>query len=79
MRILAFVLLSLASTGAHAAAREKLDVFSRDIQGLSANFSQRVFDSRGVLKETSSGKVQLQAPRPIEEAIPGLVTAILAR
>ena len=63
MRFLAFVLLVLASTGVHAAAREKLDAFSRDIQGLSANFSQRVFSSEGVLKESSSGKVQLQAPR----------------
>ena len=63
MRKLAFLLLSLASASAHAGAREQLDVFSRDIQGLSANFSQRVFDSRGELKESSSGKVQLQAPR----------------
>ena len=63
MRFLALVLFALASTGAHAAAREKLDAFSRDIRGLSANFSQRVFDSRGAEKESSSGKVQLQAPR----------------
>jgi outer membrane lipoprotein carrier protein len=63
MRLFALVLLALASTGAHAAAREKLDVFSRDIQGLSANFSQRVFSSDGVLKESSSGTVKLQAPR----------------
>ena len=63
MRILALVLLTLLSTGAHAAAREKLDAFSRDIQGLSANFSQRVFASDGALKESSSGTVQLQAPR----------------
>ena len=63
MRLFALVLLALASTGAHAAAREKLNVFSRDIQGLSANFSQRVFSSDGVLKESSSGTVKLQAPR----------------
>ena len=63
MRLLALVLLALASTGAHATAREKLDAFSRDIQGLSANFSQRVFASDGELKESSSGTVQLQAPR----------------
>ena len=63
MRKLAFLLLALASATAHAGAREQLDVFSKDIQGLSANFSQRVFDSRGDLKESSSGKVQLQAPR----------------
>jgi outer membrane lipoprotein carrier protein len=63
MRLLAVLILALASTGAHATAREKLDAFSKDIQGLSANFSQRVFDSRGDLKERSSGIVQLQAPR----------------
>jgi len=63
MRILVFLLLTLATTGVHAGARDKLDAFGRDIQGLSANFSQRVFSSDGVLKESSSGKVQLQAPR----------------
>jgi outer membrane lipoprotein carrier protein len=63
MRILVLLLLTLASTGVDAAAREKLEAFSRDIQGLSANFSQRVFSSEGVLKESSSGVVQLQAPR----------------
>jgi len=63
MKILVFLLLTLATAGANAGAREKLDAFGRDIQGLSANFSQRVFSSDGVLKESSSGKVQLQAPR----------------
>ncbi|MBW8366309.1 MAG: outer membrane lipoprotein chaperone LolA [Arenimonas sp.] len=63
MRILALLLLTLASAGAHAGARAQLDAFSQDIQGLSANFSQRVFASDGTLKESSSGTVQLQAPR----------------
>lgn len=63
MRMLALVLFTLATTGAHAGARDRLDAFSKDIQGLSANFSQRVFSSDGVLKESSSGTVQLQAPR----------------
>ncbi len=63
MRILALLLLSLVASGAHASAREKLDAFSRDIQGLSATFSQQVFSSEGVPKESSSGTVQLQAPR----------------
>jgi outer membrane lipoprotein carrier protein len=61
--MLALVLFTLATTGAHAGARDRLDAFSKDIQGLSANFSQRVFSSDGVLKESSSGTVQLQAPR----------------
>lgn len=63
MRLLALVLFALASSGVHAAARDKLDAFSRNIQGLSANFSQRVFSSDGVLKESSSGTVKLKAPR----------------
>ena len=63
MRTLALLLLSFASVGAHAAARDRLDAFSQDIQGLSANFSQRVFASDGELREGSSGTVQLQAPR----------------
>lgn len=63
MRILALVLLTLASTGAHASARAQLDAFSGGIQGLSATFEQRVYDSDNALRETSSGDVQLQAPR----------------
>lgn len=63
MRILALVLLTLASSGAHASARAQLDAFSGGIQGLSATFEQRVYDSDNALRETSSGDVQLKAPR----------------
>ena len=63
MRILALVLLTLAGTGAHASTRAQLDAFSGGVQGLSATFEQRVYDSDNALRETSSGDVQLQAPR----------------
>jgi outer membrane lipoprotein carrier protein len=63
MRILALVLLTLASSGAQASARAQLDAFSGGIEGLSATFEQRVYDSDNALRETSSGDVQLKAPR----------------
>lgn len=63
MRKLFVLILALASGAAHAGAREQLDVFSNGVQGLAANFEQRVYDAGGAMKETSSGTVQLQAPR----------------
>jgi outer membrane lipoprotein carrier protein len=63
MRKLLVLFLALAAGVAHAGAREQLDVFSNGVQGLAASFEQRVYDADGALKETSSGTVQLQAPR----------------
>lgn len=63
MRKLLVLFLALATSVAHAGAREQLDVFSNGVQGLSARFEQKVYDAGGALKETSSGTVQLQAPR----------------
>lgn len=65
MRLLAALTLVLASTGAHAqaSARAQFDAFSGGIQGLSATFEQRVYDSDNTLRETSSGDVKLKAPR----------------
>lgn len=63
MRKLLVLILALAAGAAHAGAREQLDVFSNGVQGLSASFEQRVYDAGGALKETSTGTVQLQAPR----------------
>jgi len=63
MRLVLLVMLTLASAGAHASARDRFDTFSADIKGLSANFAQRVFDSRGVQKEESSGELKMRAPR----------------
>ena len=63
MRKLLVLFLVLATGVAHAGAREQMDVFSNGVQGLAASFEQRVYDADGTLKETSSGTVQLQAPR----------------
>lgn len=63
MRKLLVLFLAFAAGIAHAGAREQMDVFSNGVQGLAASFEQRVYDADGTLKETSSGTVQLQAPR----------------
>ena len=46
-----------------AGARDDLDAFTKGLKGLDGQFSQQVFDPKGKLKETSSGKVALSAPR----------------
>ena len=53
----------VAAPLAHAGAREKLDAFSGGVQGLSAQFQQRVYDPEGRMTESSSGSVALKAPR----------------
>lgn len=60
--LIALCLLAL-SLAAHAGARQQLDSFSRGIEGLSANFAQRVYGPNGEAKDKSSGRVQLKAPR----------------
>ena len=60
--ITGFCLLGL-SFAAHAGARDQLEKFSQGIDGLSANFAQRVFGPNGEPKDKSSGRVQLKAPR----------------
>lgn len=55
--------LMLFASTAFAGARDDLDAFTRDLKGLRADFSQQVFDPNGKLKESSSGKVALSAPR----------------
>jgi outer membrane lipoprotein carrier protein len=61
----AFVGAGLLCVGgiASAGARDQLNTFTRDLKGLDGRFTQQVFDSRGKLKETSSGRVALAAPR----------------
>lgn len=55
--------LMLASSAAHAGARETLDAFTKGLKGLDGQFTQQVFDARGKQKERSSGRVALSAPR----------------
>lgn len=53
---------ALFAGGALAEARSDLDAFSRGLQGLDGRFTQKVFDERGKLKESSSGRVALSRP-----------------
>ncbi|TZF91305.1 outer membrane lipoprotein chaperone LolA [Cognatilysobacter lacus] len=48
---------------ASAAARDQLNGFTKGLKTLDGNFSQQVFDTKGKLKETSSGRVVLSAPK----------------
>jgi outer membrane lipoprotein carrier protein len=48
---------------AFAGARDDLAAFTRDLKGLDGQFTQQVYDPNGKLKETSSGRVALAAPR----------------
>ena len=58
------IALALAAAGsAHAGARDDLKNFSNGLRGLDGQFSQQVFDAKGKLKESSSGRVALSAPR----------------
>lgn len=53
----------LLSAQAFAGAREALQTFTRDLRGLDGQFTQRVFDGNGRVRESSSGRVALSAPR----------------
>ncbi len=48
---------------ASAGARDTLDTFAAGLKGLDGQFTQQVYDANGRLKETSSGRVALSAPR----------------
>jgi outer membrane lipoprotein carrier protein len=52
----------LAST-AIAGARDDLKSFTTGLKGLDGQFTQQVYDAKGTLKESSSGRVALSAPR----------------
>jgi outer membrane lipoprotein carrier protein len=64
-------ILSLAAAFAVAAAipcalagpREDIARYTQGLKGLDGHFVQRVFNSSGALKEESSGRVSLSAPR----------------
>ncbi len=58
------VALGLASaSSAFAGARDDLGRFTHDLQGLDGQFTQKVFDANGKLKESSSGSLAVEAPR----------------
>lgn len=54
---------ALLSTTALAGARDDLKSFTKGLKGLDAQFTQQVYDTAGKLKETSSGRVAMSAPR----------------
>ncbi|KIP85412.1 membrane protein [Stenotrophomonas maltophilia] len=58
-----FAAACLVSTSAWAGARDELKTFTAGLKGLDGQFSQQVFDTRGKVKETTSGRVALSAPR----------------
>lgn len=57
------VAIAFLPGAAFAGARDQLATFTKGLKGLDGQFSQQVFDARGKLKERSSGKVALSAPR----------------
>ncbi|MDQ2702451.1 MAG: outer membrane lipoprotein chaperone LolA [Pseudomonadota bacterium] len=59
----AIALGALLASTAFAGARDDLAAFTKDLKGLQAPFTQQVFDPNGKLRESSSGKVALSAPR----------------
>ena len=54
---------ALFASSAAAGARDDLNAFTKGLKGLDGRFSQQVFDSKGKVKERSSGTVALSAPR----------------
>lgn len=48
---------------AHADARADLAAFTQGLKSLQGGFSQEVYDSKGHLKQSSSGRVSLATPR----------------
>lgn len=57
------VVASVGSASAWAGARDELNRFTQGLKGLDGQFGQQVFDSKGKVKETTSGRVALSAPR----------------
>lgn len=60
---LLFLGAALLAGNACAGARDDLKSFTTGLKGLDGQFSQQVYDAKGKLKESSSGRVALSAPR----------------
>lgn len=61
--VIAAIAATLFSLAAMATAREDLTAFTRDLKGLDGQFAQKVYDANGKLKESTSGRVAMSAPR----------------
>lgn len=59
----ALLATALFAGTAFAGARDELKTFTTGLKGLDGQFTQQVFDGGGKLKESSSGRVALSAPR----------------
>ena len=59
----ALLATALFATTALAGARDELKTFTTGLKGLDGQFTQKVYDGGGKLKETSNGRVALSAPR----------------
>ena len=74
-----FAAIALLASAAHAGARDQLDSFTRGLKGLDGQFTQQVFDDNGRVRESSSGRVALSAPRlfrwEYEKPYPQLIVA----
>jgi outer membrane lipoprotein carrier protein len=57
------VCASVVSASAWAGGRDQLKSFTAGLKGLDGQFSQQVFDKNGKVKERTSGRVALSAPR----------------
>lgn len=62
LRLIALGALLLTGS-AIAGARDDLKSFTSGLKGLDGQFTQQVYDAKGKLKESSSGRVALSAPR----------------
>ena len=60
---LAVLAAALFATSALAGARDDLTAFTKGLKGLDGQFTQQVLDANGKLKESSSGRCALSAPR----------------
>lgn len=63
VRFFAAFAAALFSLAAMAAARDDLTAFTRGLKGLDGQFVQKVYDANGKLKESTSGRVAMSAPR----------------
>jgi outer membrane lipoprotein carrier protein len=63
LKSLLFPAALLACGAAQAGARSELAAFTNGLKGLDGQFVQQVYDAGGRLKESSSGRVALSAPR----------------
>ena len=60
---LLFLGTALLAGNALAGGRDELKSFASGLKGLDGKFTQQVYDAKGKLKESSSGRVAMSAPR----------------